>query len=113
MRPLLLSLVLLATNGCEKSQPTDRTGKLEQVRAAAAKRAPDDDRHALANATVVQGVKDLPVSVVGLRVPLKGRSNTVLVTFEIEHFDAASVDQLATEALEDFSRAKSGGGSGG
>jgi hypothetical protein len=112
MRVLLLSLVLLAT-GCEKSRSSDRTGKLEQVRAAAEKLAPADDRNALANATVIQGVKDLPVSVVGLRVPLKGGSNTVLVTFEVEHFDAASVDQLATEALEDFSRAKNGSGSGG
>jgi hypothetical protein len=112
MRSLLLSLVLLVS-GCEKSQSADRTGKLEEVRVAVVKLAPADDRDALANATVVQGLRDLPVSVVGLRVLLKGGSNTMLVTFELEHFDAASVDQLATEALEDFNRAKNGGGSGG
>src|SRR5947209_6034119 len=55
MRALLLSLVLVAAAGCEKSKPADRTGKLEQVRAAAAKRAADGDRDALANATVIQG----------------------------------------------------------
>jgi hypothetical protein len=113
MRALLLSLVLVAAVGCEKSKPADRTGKLEQVRAAAAKRAADGDRDALANATVIQGVKDLPLSVVGLRVALKGRSNAVLVTFEVEHFDATSVDQLASEAVEDFNRAKNAGTSGG
>ena len=113
MRAILLSLVILATIGCDKAQQRDRAAKLEQVRAAAEQMASADDRESFRSATVVRGVKDLPLSVVGMRVPLKGRSNTVSVTFEIRHFDAASVAQLATEALEDFATAKDAGESGG
>ena len=113
MRTLLLSFTVLAIVGCQKAAGPDRAAKLEQVRATAAERAPTGDRKAIAAATPVLEIKDLPHSVVGLRVPLDNSSKTVFVTFEVDHFDTSSVEQLATEALADYALAKDGGRRGG
>lgn len=112
MRVFLVNVVLLAILGCGRTPQGDQAAKLERVRAAAEQLAAPEDRDAFATATVVLGLQDFPLSVVGLRVPLEGASNAVIVTFEVDHFDSHTVEQLAAQVIEDFTRAKNGSGSG-
>lgn len=109
MRTLLAVAIALWISGCRVDSEHERKAKLEQVRAAAVRRATGDDREAFAASVPFQNLEGLDMAVVGLRVPLSGATKNVFVTFTVDYFDSTSVERLAAEALADYARAKAVG----
>jgi hypothetical protein len=108
----LAGLCLIALQGCsrsEKSQQemsrTEIQAKLNGVLQRMLSQCKDQTEiEQLKAAHLFDGIQGLDMDVVGIRVP--NGTNTIHVSFTMEHFRKNTPDVLATEALNNLHRAK-------